>query len=95
MSTHKKMTEEDINLIEAITKRVKAIQASKFYGNISMSANVGFALRVCHATVCPLRLADMLVASNTDLAHDINGILKYMDAENEKMTDCFSPRFAQ
>jgi len=43
---------------------------------------------------CPLRLADMLTANESDLMHDISGIVRHLNRETGELMDCFVPRHA-
>jgi hypothetical protein len=52
-------------------------------------------LLICHKTIVPLRLLDMLNGSEADLLHDVCGLMRHLDRENYKLNDCFLPRYAR
>lgn len=51
-------------------------------------------LAVCHVNSCPLRLDELLVARDSDFAHDVFGIRRHLDRESGRLRDGFTPRFA-
>ena len=50
-------------------------------------------ITACHLNGNPLRLDELLAADDANFGHDVFGIVRYMDRETGKLTDCFSPRF--
>lgn len=52
-------------------------------------------IAACHLNGNPLRLAEMLNASDMDLAHDICGIVRHLDRATGKLGGCFAPRFSE
>lgn len=44
---------------------------------------------------CPLKLAELLEAGDSDFAHDVFGIRRHMNRETCQLGDCFLPRYAQ
>jgi len=47
-----------------------------------------------HANGMPLRLADLLGASDADFAHDLFGIKRHINRDTGQLTDAFVPRYA-
>lgn len=43
---------------------------------------------------CPIRLDDLLAASDADFAHDVLGIFEHINRETGELDDCWTPRFA-
>jgi len=81
-------TEEDVMLIRDIVKR-----AVKFMPRLD-TMSVSMDLQACHTCGNPLKLAELLAASDGDLAHDVSGINRHLDRETGKLGGCFSPRFS-
>lgn len=52
------------------------------------------AISTCNSAVCPLDLSALLVAKDDDFFHDVCGIITHMDWANNRLRDCFLPRFA-
>lgn len=52
-------------------------------------------LRMVHQAIVPLDLRAMLVASEDDFLHDINGLHQWLDRLNLQFTGKFWPRFAK
>lgn len=48
----------------------------------------------CHRHAQPLRLTDLLAADDLNFNHDIGGINRFLDRENYRLNDGFSPRFS-
>lgn len=74
------------------------------YRAVAMAAKLGIALihidvvmdiDGCHSNGCPLKLAELLSADDSNFAHDILGIRAHIDRKTGKLTDCFLPRYAQ
>lgn len=51
-------------------------------------------IAAAHRNGCPLRLAELLEASDADCLHDVSGIVRYLDRRTGALTDNFEPRFA-
>lgn len=51
-------------------------------------------ITACHANGCELKLAELLVASFTDFAHDVYGIRRHIDRKSGQLINCFLPRYA-
>lgn len=49
----------------------------------------------CHCNGNPLRLADLLAASDFDLIHDVGGITAHIDRRTGKLRNCFVPRYSK
>lgn len=82
----------DAELIDQIAKRAESM-SRKFNPKFNMLTTV-LDLRHCHKS-CPLRLADLLHASDYDFAHDVFGITRHIDRNTGKLTNCFLPRYAK
>jgi len=48
----------------------------------------------CHSNGCPLKLAEMLAADDSNFAHDVFGIRRHISRTTGKLGGCFLPRFA-
>lgn len=48
----------------------------------------------CHNNGCPLQLQALLDADDTNFAHDVFGIRKYINRTTGALMDCFVPRYA-
>ncbi len=48
----------------------------------------------CHSNGNPLKLLDLLQADDTNFAHDVFGIRRFIDRTSGKLTDCFVPRYS-
>lgn len=51
-------------------------------------------ITAAHLNGCPLKLAELLEARDSDFLHDIAGIARHLDRKTGKLTDCFVPRYA-
>jgi len=51
-------------------------------------------LAMCHVNSCPLQLDELLVARDSDFAHDVFGIRRHLDRAGGRLRDGFTPRFA-
>lgn len=51
-------------------------------------------LTAVHANGNPLRLMDLLTASQFDFCHDITGIQKHLNRNTGKLENFFTPRFS-
>jgi hypothetical protein len=51
-------------------------------------------LMVVHAVIFPLDLEGMVTGDETNFAHDIGGISRYLDRTNGRLMDSFEPHFA-
>lgn len=47
-----------------------------------------------HLNGCPLRLDELLTASDADFAHDVFGIRRFLDRQTGALGDCFDPRYS-
>lgn len=51
-------------------------------------------LTACHLNGTPLRLEGLLLADETELAHDVGGIVRHIDRTTGKLEDHFLPLYA-
>jgi len=84
-------THEEFNLIEQIAQR--SIRLGVYLPGDTMKALMD--VTACNANGCPLKLADMLEADDSNFVHDAAGIRNHIDRDTGKLLDCFMPRFAQ
>lgn len=82
------ITKADADKIHAIATRAMPGKKYPHFTDLTMD------LTACHLNGCPLDLNGLLVASDADFCHDINGIWNHLDRETGKLTDCFVPRYA-
>jgi hypothetical protein len=82
-----KTTDEDTATIQEIAKR-----AMELFGMDVMMVTLD--VTACHLNGCPLKLAELLAADNSNFAHDIAGIGGHLDRRTGELRDCFLPRFA-
>lgn len=85
-------TEQEEKLIEAI-----AIRAVRMAASNGWPYPKGEAIMDIEATHCngnPLKLAELLEASNGDFAHDVFSIYRHIDRNTGKLMDGFSPRYS-
>lgn len=53
-------------------------------------------LKACHSNGCPLDLDELLAAPrDSDVAHDVAGIGRYLNRETGKLEGGFTPRYAK
>lgn len=77
----------DMGLIQKIARRAFELKYSKDETNIAMS------ITACHANGCPLLLDDLLKASDFHFAHDVLGIMRYINTSTGKIRGLWAPRF--
>lgn len=87
-----------------VTKRERAILDRIVERAVRLAAKGGQPIRdrlsfdmdltACHCNGNPLRLMDLLGASDADFGHDVFGIARYLDRDTGSLTNCFSPRFS-
>lgn len=51
-------------------------------------------LSACHRNGCKLKLAELAVADDFNLAHDVFGIRRHINRQTGKLERCFLPRYA-
>lgn len=51
-------------------------------------------IEACHCNGCPLKLSELLLADDSNFAHDVFGIRRHIDRETGQLKDCFVPRYA-
>jgi hypothetical protein len=83
---------EEARQIHLIAKRSVEL-AKRFHVKWDL-LSIEMDITATHANGCPLRLAELMTAKDLDFSHDIGGILKYLDRNTGKLTNCFLPRFA-
>lgn len=83
----------DFELMDRIVSR--AMRMAREHGQPDLPAiDILMDLTACHANGCPLQLAQLLEAPDSDFAHDVFGIMRHIDRETGKLGDCFSPRYS-
>lgn len=87
-----KADKNDVPYIEQTAERARDI-AERHGNNIPM---IDFMMDVTatHLNGCPLNLAALAKARDSDFAHDIFGIRRHLDRETGKLQNCFIPRYA-
>jgi hypothetical protein len=85
------VSKKDADLIRRIAERRRAMLSPlpKPLTPIMMD------LTACHANGCPLDLAGLLAADDSNFIHDVCGINAHLDRRTGKLCDCFLPRFAK
>lgn len=83
---------EETNLIEKIVDR--AIAMGETHGQKYDRCSLQMDLSATNSQ-CPLRLAELLEASEANFAHDIFGISHNLNRITGKLANCFLPRFAK
>lgn len=81
---------EDLALIADIARRAADFAAS--LGHSCDRHSLMMDIEYAHAET-PLRLVELLHASDSDITHDVFGIHRHIDRHTGKMGDCFSPRY--
>lgn len=80
-------TKEEQETIHQIARR-----ASETYGFDLMTTSMD--VTAVHANGCPLDLDGLAEAEPFDFAHDVSGIVRHIDRDTGKLTDCFLPRYS-
>lgn len=81
-------TVQEIALVGKIIDRAEALGFDQSRPRTVMD------LIACHANGCPLDLAALADAPDSDLMHDVAGIARHIDRTTGALGDCFWPRFA-
>lgn len=76
-----------MDIIMAIIERTRTISPGLNGLNASMDI-------IAANRSCPIRLDDLLAASDADFAHDVLGIFEHINRETGELDDCWTPRFA-
>jgi len=92
-------TREDAVRIGKIVARAKALAISngaKAFDGLSLHMD----LSACIANGTPLRLDELLAADDFNFSHDVFGIRRHIDRDDNsptagKLLNCFHPRFAK
>lgn len=50
-------------------------------------------ITACHCNGCPLKLDELLAATDEDLVHDVRGIVMHINRRTGKLSGSFLPRF--
>lgn len=82
---------EDSALIERITGR--AVRLFARHGHEIDGLSLMMDVTATHANGCPLKLAELADADDSNFAHDIGGIRRHLDRETGHLGGCFLPRF--
>ena len=85
----------DARLIDQIVERYlnRYTWADSLYRGC-VKLEVEMDLTTCHANGSPLKLAELLEASDDDLHHDIDGVREHLDRHTGELLNCFSPRYS-
>jgi len=89
---------EEIGLIHDIAARAVKMYAKITEGTTAAPyplLDADMDITACHASGCPLRLDELLMARDADFAHDVFGIRRHLDRATGKLGDCFLPRYAR
>lgn len=83
------------DLVLKIVDRAEQIQEEFAFLNISQDRMTWYMDIVgCHANGCPLFLADLLEAPDSDFVHDVFGIRRHINRKTGALGDGFWPRYA-
>src|SRR5437762_6289610 len=85
-------TREESRIVRKIALRALAMAASR--GVELEQLDVQMDVLAAHSNGCRLRLGDLLAADEFNFAHDVFGIVRFIDRNTGKLTGCFTPRFA-
>lgn len=83
---------DDGALISRIALR--AARWARDHGGFWSVLDASMDVTAAHANGCPLRLADLLDADDSNFAHDVFGIRRYIDRNTGHIVGGFWPRFA-
>lgn len=83
---------EDLNLIIKIVVRAASLMSLEQLGNDRLTTAMD--LTACHENGCPLDLAGLLKANQTDFVHDVSGICTHINRKTGMLEGLFSPRFS-
>ena len=81
---------EDYEVVSKIVKRASNIQG---FGKVD-GPSLQMDIVATHVSGCKLKLKELLGANLADFAHDICGIIHYIDRTTGELQDCFLPRYA-
>ena len=88
MINWEKASAKDYEVVSKIAKRALELLPVSDFQACTMD------IIATHISGCPLDLAKLLKADNSNFLHDICGINKHIDRATGKLQDCFAPRFA-
>jgi hypothetical protein len=88
-----KVTRDEVAKIEVIADRAVKIARKHYIDYSKMEALMD--ITATHANGCPLRLGDLAIADDFNLAHDVFGIRRHLNRKTGQLEDCFIPRYAQ
>ena len=90
-----KTTRRDVRLISRIATRAQGLHLVDIGGGYPIDRlSLVMDLEATHAVCCPLRLNDLLDATDSDFVHDIVGIHSHLDRDTGELSGCFVPRYA-
>ena len=78
----------DSQLITKIVMRAASLLGGRERLELAMD------ITAVHMNGCPLKLGDLLMASDFDFCHDIKGIQAHLNRSTGKLEHYFTPRFA-
>lgn len=92
-------TEVENKAIRKITKRVArirrdAVKAKLLPESFDDVTTIVMDVVAAHCNGCPLKLEDLLDASDFNFIHDVFGINEHMDRKTGRLLHHFLPRFA-
>jgi hypothetical protein len=87
----KNVIRKDMALIDLIADR--AVTLSRKLGDPWDKSDARMDLIAAHS-MCPLRLAELLVADDFNFAHDVFGINRHLNHQTFRLDNHFRPRFA-
>jgi len=82
---------EESELIHAIAVRAHELSAKHGVNRSTLDHEMD--LVAAHEDI-PLRLKDLLAATDAGFSHDIGGITKHLNRDTFEIENCFRPRYA-
>jgi len=83
----------EIELISKITSR--ACKLADGWGLKLDFLSTEMDITACHANGCPLKLKELLAATDGNFGHDVFGIVRHIDRITGQLGECFLPRYAE
>ena len=93
MITNWKTTRSEAELIIQIAKRASKMAAKAGWKYPVLEADMD--VTAAHLNGCPLKLAELLDASDGDFSHDVFGIRKNINRETGMIENYFLPRYSR
>jgi hypothetical protein len=87
-----KASKDEMLTIVEIAKRTELLAQS--IGVNYKRLDIIMDLNACHSNGCPLKLAELASADESNFAHDVFGIRRHIDRTTGELRDCFLPRYA-